>query len=119
MPASTGPTVARASLRAAIVVAAVAEIFVSRFCQSAQRLARNSCRGAGYGMHASSVTPVLFAKTRPDVRPQPLQLPPPQNCRKPSDRSIAKSGFPSLIRTADSITEQLQNETHEPHGPDS
>ena len=40
MPASTGPTVAIASLRAAAVAWPVKpEILVSRFCQSLQRLA--------------------------------------------------------------------------------
>ena len=40
MPGRTGPTFAMASLRAAIVECPVKlEIFVSRFCQSLQRLA--------------------------------------------------------------------------------
>jgi hypothetical protein len=50
-----------ASFRAAIVEWPVKlEIFVSRFCQSLHRLAEQFMSWSWYGMHASSVTPVLL-----------------------------------------------------------
>src|SRR4051794_37492183 len=68
-------------------------------------------------MHASSVIPVDFAKSRPEVSPHPPQLPPPQNWQNPSERSTLYPGLLSLMRTADSMVAQVQNETQEPQLP--